>query len=77
MELMNQEAGRLAIEKIMQTYGCLPSAGDGPVLSAFDSTLLADALDSEVNRARDYGWSKITIHLDIPDAAKLAAHLRK
>lgn len=73
---MTQEGGARAIEKLMQQYGCLPSLNDGPRLEVFDPLLLAQAIEQEVQRAGEYGWTKITLHLDIPDAAKLAHVLR-
>ena len=73
---MKQEGGARAVEKLIQTYGCLPSIGGGPVLDGFNSHTLAEAIEQEVNKAGDYGWSKITIHLDIPDASKLVQVLR-
>lgn len=78
MELaMDQQAGVRMIEKLMQQYGCLPSLTDGPVLPQFDALALAQALEQEVNRAGLYGWTKITVHMDIPDAALLAQYLRR
>jgi len=67
----------VTIERMMQTYGCLPSAADGPVIPEFTPARLADALMQEVARARDYGWSKITLHMDMPDAVQLAHFLRR
>lgn len=72
---MNQEGGKRIVERLMQTYGCLPSATDGPVLPQFNPAELEKAIMQEVKRADDYGWSKITIHLDIPDAVLLAKFL--
>jgi len=74
---LKQEGGARAIEKLIQTYGCLPHTGDGPILPCFQPKAVAKGIEDEVRRAGDYGWSKITIHLDIPDALKLAEFLRK
>lgn len=73
---MNQEGGKRHVEKMMQTYGCLPSAADGPLLPTFQPKPLAAAIEQEIKRAGEYGWSKITLHMDIPDAVKLAGFLR-
>jgi hypothetical protein len=73
---LNQEGGRLQVEKTIRTYGCLPDATDGPILPNFTPKAVAKGIESEVKRAGEYGWSKITLHMDIPDALKLAQFLR-
>jgi len=72
-----QEAGRRKLEKLIQTFGCLPDAGDGPILPSFGPKSLAKAIEHEVIRAGQYGWSKVTIHMDIPDAVLLMNFLKK
>lgn len=62
---------------MLDRFGCLPAAPDGPVIPEFDARNLALAIEQEVQRAGQYGWSKITLHMDIPDAALLAQYLRK
>jgi len=74
---MNQEGGRRTIEKLIRTYGCIPDAGDGPILPNFTPKAVAKGIESEIVRAGEYGWSKITLHMDIPDALKLAQFLRR
>lgn len=74
---MNQEGGKRIVEKLIQTYGCLPSATDGPIVPQFDPIALEQAIMQEVKRAGEYGWSKITIHMDIPDAVLLANFLKR
>jgi len=73
----SQRAGAEAIEKLIQRFGCLPSAGDGPIVARFDPEALAAAIETEIRRAHEYGWSKITLHMDIPDAALLSNCLRR
>ena len=77
MRSNQQQAGALMVEKMMQQYGCLPSAPDGPVIARFDALELAQALESEMERSAIYGWSKMTIHMDMIDARALAAFLRQ
>ena len=72
---MADQQGAQRVQQLIRTYGCLPDAGDGPVLPEFHPMALSKAIQQEVNRASDYGWSKITIHLDIPDALLLAKFL--
>lgn len=74
---MTTNAGAEKVAKLIQRYGCLPDAGDGPVLPRFEPLAVAKAIEGELLRARDYGWSKITLHMDIPDAVLLAKQLRK
>jgi hypothetical protein len=72
-----QAGGAERIAKLIERFGCLPAAPDGPSLPGFSPHPLADAIMSEVRRAGEYGWSKITLHMDIPDAVLLASYLRK
>lgn len=55
----------------------LPDAPDGKILSTFEPFGLADVIELEINRAHIMGWTKISLHMDIPDAAALAAALRR
>ena len=50
---------------------------DGPRLEAFNPSKLGAALAQEIARAGERGWPKISIHLDIADAAQLAAYLKR
>jgi hypothetical protein len=75
--MMSQEGGARAVEKLIQTFGCLPSAPDGPIIARFDPRALAAAIECEMQRGAEYGWSKITLHMDMPDALMLAKYLRK
>ena len=71
------QAGARVVEGLIAKYGCLPSVGDGPVLERFDAKGLSEALSTEIQRAGEYGWSKITLHMDVPDASALAKFLRE
>jgi hypothetical protein len=74
---MNAELSRLEIERIVAKYGCVPlDAPDGPFVERFDAIELGKAIEREINRASEREWSKITLHMDILDAALLAKHLR-
>jgi hypothetical protein len=72
----SNQAGARIVEGYLAKYGCLPAAGDGPVIERFEALALADAITQEVQRAGEYGWSKITVHMDVPDALALAKFLR-
>ena len=50
---------------------------DGPSLEKFSARALADALDQEIARALDVGWTKISIHMDLRDARSLSLFLKK
>jgi hypothetical protein len=71
-----QAGGAERIARLIERFGCLPVAPDGPALPGFSPHPLADAIMQEVKRAGEYGWSKITIHMDIPDAVALAVVLK-
>jgi hypothetical protein len=74
---MSNQAGALAVERMMQKYGCLPSAPDGPAVEHFTPLAVAQAIEHELNRASEYGFTKVTLHMDLIDAALLARELRK
>jgi len=74
---MKQDGGARAVEKLIQTYGCLPATGDGPILPAFDAKALAHAIEQAIAQSADYGWTKVTLHMDLPDARQLAHFLRR
>jgi hypothetical protein len=67
---------KVKLAAIMEKFGCLPSAPDGPVIDSFTPTGLAHALESEIERSKIYGWNKITIHMDLIDAIRLLEFLR-
>lgn len=50
---------------------------DGPRLDKFDVHLLAQAIESEVARAKENGWPKISLHMDLEDAYLLAQVLKR
>jgi hypothetical protein len=77
MSNVDQLAGKRIIEGLIAKYGCLPSAADGPIIARFDPKALEEAIMHEVKRAGEYGWPKVTIHMDIPDAILLAQFLRR
>ena len=55
----------------------LPMAPDGPTLEAFNAFELAAALEHELRRAGERGNTKISTHMNLIDAAALAAFLRR
>lgn len=75
MGLTMDEQLRQAAKKAARNE--LPLAPDGPVIERFDPKRLAAALELELARSRARGWPRITIHMDLDDAAKLAHALRR
>jgi hypothetical protein len=55
----------------------LQAAPDSPILPRFDPRALAAALECEIGRANICGFTKMSIHMDIIDAAQLVKFLRK
>lgn len=55
----------------------LPPFPDGPYVETMDAMALAQALESEVNRAQGVGHTKIRIDMNFDDAAALANFLRR
>jgi hypothetical protein len=74
-----QEAGKARVQRILDQFGCLPSISRDCTedLPGFNSLALAESLERMIARSRDYGHTKITLHMDLPDAARLAEALRK
>jgi hypothetical protein len=50
---------------------------DGPLVPEYDVRELARALDQEIVRAAESGWTKISLHMDVRDAMLLARDLRR
>lgn len=69
-------AGKRQMLRIMDAFGCLPDATDGPILEHFDAYALGAAIEQEAAKAGIYGWSKITLHMDLREALVLASHLK-
>lgn len=70
-------AGKARVSKIIDTFGCLPSIQPMSTLPRFSALELAQALEANLNEAGLYGHTKITLHLDLPDAKALALALRR
>ena len=75
-KLMDQIAGKRIVEQLLAKYGCLPSGPDGPIIAEFSPSAFAEALEQELDRCALYGWPKITIHMDAPDARLLLQYFR-
>lgn len=71
-----QGQGKARVAKIIDTFGCLPAIQPLTTLPAFSPRELAQALEQNLNEAGVYGHTKITLHLDLPDAHALAQFLR-
>ena len=54
----------------------LPDAPDGPLLATFEPVAVAAAIEQEILRARTNGWPRISLHMDLVDAAALAHALK-
>jgi hypothetical protein len=75
---MSNEQGKRWVSKMMETHGCIPGLSDGgTTIIEFRPQELAQALASEIGKAAATGLTKITIHLDLPDAALLARFLQE
>lgn len=74
---MNQEGGKARVQKLYDTFGCLPTIGEMSTVERFKAEELAAGIESQLAVAGQYGFTKITLHMDLPDAAALAKHLRK
>lgn len=57
--------------------GVLPDAPDGPILPGFDPRALAEAICEEIERCGLMGWPRISLHMDVLDAAQLMQFLRR
>lgn len=65
------------LERQLRAHGGgLPPAPDGPVLPRFDALQLAQAIEHELARSEESGFSKISISMTIHDAAEFAKQLR-
>lgn len=73
---VNQGAGAARVHSIIDRFGCLPSIQPMKEIPRFDPLALAQGIEANLNQAGDYGHTKITIHLDLPDAKALAQFLR-
>lgn len=72
-----QSAGAARVANIINTFGCLPSVNPSTTIPQFDPMQLSRAIAASLNESRMYGHTKITLHLDLPDAHALAQFLRK
>ncbi len=71
-------AMREAYEKHVAAGGALAPVPDGPTLEAFEGLRMAQALESEVNRAQATpGMTTIQIRMSFDDASRLAAFMRR
>jgi hypothetical protein len=56
--------------------GTLPEAPNGPVVPRFNAKELARAIEQEITRSNMVGWTRISLHMTLDDAARLAKFLR-
>jgi len=75
---LDRAIAKQKIAEIFAKYGCIPiNAPDGPVVEHFEPQAVAAAIEQEITRARVYGWTRITLHMDVADALMLAQCLRR
>lgn len=69
--------GKGWVQEMMAKHGCIPALPDTDTTSiaTFTARGLGEAIQSEIARAQAYGFTKLTLHFDIPDAALLARFL--
>jgi hypothetical protein len=65
------------LQERLSTGVPLGSLPDGPTLDHFDALELAQAIESEVNRAHSMGHTKIRIDMTFEDSIAFAAYLRR
>jgi hypothetical protein len=63
--------------QLARTGGQVPPMPDGAKLDYFAALELAQAMESEINRAMAGGLSKLRLDMDFGDAQKLASYLRR
>lgn len=63
--------------RAQQPGGVLRDTPDGPTIDVFDPQKLAFALESEVLRCAQNGWTNVTLTMDVVDAKLLARFLRE
>lgn len=70
---------RAVLEAIKRHGGLhnLPPAPDGPIVPEFDARKLAEAIEHEIARAHAVGWTRISLHMDLMNAIRLAQALRR
>lgn len=73
----DQSAGAMRAQQLLNTFGCLPAVNPLTTLPKFDPLELAQAIERNIQEAGMYGHTKITLHLDLPDAHALARALRR
>lgn len=73
----NHDHRQAAQNQIMQASGYIPNAPDGPLLDSFKALDLAQAIESEVNRAKENGLRKIRVDMDHFNAIAMASYLRR
>ena len=72
-----QDIQRIAVARAFKQHGSgLPDAPTSPILERFVPEQLAWAIEQELEHAALIGWTKISIHLDLLEAALLARFLR-
>lgn len=67
---------RLA-QQLRASNGALPMLPDGPLLESFSALELAQAIEWETNRAASQRLMKIRLDMDLENALRLAAYLRR
>jgi hypothetical protein len=73
----DQSAGALRAQQLLNTFGCIPAITPLTTLPRFSPRELAQAIEKNIEEAGLYGHTKITLHLDLPDAHALARALRE
>lgn len=78
VELMNKGSVQ-GVEAALRRHGGVHNLPivDGPIIPKFDPYYLAEALDQEIARSIEVGWPKISLHMDLLDAKRMALFLRE
>ena len=74
---LTQEQHRQNVERMFESKGILPGLPEGPIVPRFHAQQLAAAIEHELNRADFMGLTRVSISMDLIDAAELMKFLRK
>lgn len=64
-------------QQLRRNSGLIPEAPTGPLLDTFNALELAQAIESEINRAPGSDYRKIRLDMHFTDAQALASFLRR
>lgn len=72
-----QQRIRSALDRHLATGAPIGPMPDGPTMDAFNALEMAQAIESEVNRAPVLGFDHVSVKMTLDDASRLAAFMRR